>query len=189
MAQCICFRRRLGNAALHVVAWLGISHAHAAEPPKQSIAGSYEILICNGSCAAAGDPNVLVQGRLVLFPTILQQQELAQLHLSTRHMAGRTPNACFGLQKLPGRSYDGYAGIQKAGLTAWSLEGDELLFALYHSPDAGYKVTAERATNGFAGTGQSWGAGVAAPKGSTTDHVVLRRTGAANLSRCPRQKD
>lgn len=117
------------KAALHVVACLGISYAHAADLPEQSVAGSYEILICKGPCAAAGDKNVLVSGRLVLFPVNLQQPELARVHVS-RHMYGDKPNGCFGLKKLPGRSYVGYAGIEKAGTTAWSIEGDQLHFAL-----------------------------------------------------------
>jgi len=189
MAQGIWFRQRLGKAALHVVACLVISYAHAAELSEQFIAGSYEILICNGSCAAAGDQNVLVKGRLVLFPENMQQQELDQLRLSVRYMYGQTPNACFGLERLPDRNYHGYAGIRTAGLTVWSIENDELRFTLYRSADAGYRVTVQPATHGFAGTGQSWGAGVAAPKESTLDQVVVRRTGAANLDQCPRQQD
>jgi hypothetical protein len=99
------------------------------------------------------------------------------------------PNGCFKLEKLTGRNYKGYAGIDEVGLTGWTIEGAELHFALYHSPDAGYQVTAKRTTIGFDGTGQSWGAGVAAPVGATIDKVVLRRTGAADLSQCPRHAD
>lgn len=170
-------------AALHVVACLGISYAHAAGLPEQSVAGSYEILICKGSCPAAGDRDVWVKGRLVLFPANLRQPELARVHVSS-HMHG-IPNGCFGLKKLPGRSYVGYAGIEEAGTTEWSIEGDQLHFALYHSPDAGYRVTVQRTTTGFDGTGQSWGVGMGAPKDSTLDKVVLRRTGAADLRQCP----
>jgi hypothetical protein len=188
MAQCICCSQRLSKAALHIVAWLGISSAHAAEPADQSIAGAYEILICDGACATARDENALVKGVLVLFPTNLQPHELAREHLSGGHfMRGDLPNGCFGLEKVPGAVYDGYAGFEKVGLTAWSIEGDELRFALYHSPDAGYRVTVQRTTSGFAGSGKSLGAGVAALKGSTLDKVVLRRTGAASLSQCPRE--
>jgi hypothetical protein len=123
----------------------------------------------------------------MLFPTDFQQPELARLESSgLRPMRGEPPsNGCFGLEKLQGRNYKGYAGIDEAGLTGWSIEGDELHFALYHSADAGYKVAATRRTIGFDGTGRSWGAGVAAPVGATLDKVVLRRTGAADLSQCP----
>jgi hypothetical protein len=168
---------------------LGVSYACAAELPEKSIAGTYEILVCHGSCASADDKEVLVKGRLVLFATNLQQQELTRLQLRGRYMNGEMPNGCFALERLSGRDYRGYAGIDKAGLTAWSIEDARLRFSLYRSPDAGYKVTAKLATTGFAGMGRSWGAGVAAPKESTLDHVVLRRTGAAKLSQCPHGVD
>jgi hypothetical protein len=77
---------------------LGISDAQAAELLEQSIAGSYEILICKDSCAAAGDDDVLVKGRLVLFSTTSQQRELDRLHLSSHYLGEEMPNACFGLE-------------------------------------------------------------------------------------------
>lgn len=176
--------------------WLSLllllaAQAHAAELPEKSFAGTYEILICKDSCPANGEKDVIVKGRLVLFSTNFQQSELARLEASGLSPMRGEPasNACFELEKLPGRNYKGYAGIDKAGLTGWSIEGDELHFALFHSPDAGYRVTAKRTAFGFDGTGKSWGAGVAAPVGATLDTVVLRRTGAADLSQCPRHAD
>jgi hypothetical protein len=167
------------------------AHADAAELHEESIAGTYELLICKDSCPTAGDKDVLIKGRLVLFPTNFQPPELARLEsLGLSPMRGESPpNGCFGLEKLEGRKYQGYAGIDKAGLTSWSIQGHELLFALFRSPDAGYKVTAQRTTSGFDGSGRSWGAGVAAPQGATVDKVVLRRTRGADLSQCPRQAD
>jgi hypothetical protein len=143
-------------------------------------------LICKGQCAAS-EQNVVAKGEILLFAAGLNQQELAEHHLRGRFMSA-PPNGCFGLEKT-GRPYDGYAGIEEAGLTTWSTEGDKLRFALYHSPDAGYRVAMRRTATGFAGIGQSWGAGVAAPTGPALDQVVLRRTGAADLNRCPRAKD
>lgn len=166
-----------------------VCHAHAAELPEKSIAGTYEILICKDSCPAAGDKDVLVKGRLVLFPENFQPSELTRLSSLRRKLSStgyEAPNACFELEKLQGRDYKGYAGITKAGLTAWSSEGDELQFGLYRSADAIYRVTARRTTTGFDGKGESWGAGVAAaPDGATLDKVVLRRTGAADMGQCP----
>jgi hypothetical protein len=114
----------------------------------------------------------------------LQPAQRERLHLSGRFM-GAELNGCFELEKLPDRGYRGYAGIEKAGLTAWKIEGDELQFMLFRSPDAGYKVSVRSMKTGFAGTGQSWGAGVAAPPEPRTEKVVLRRTGAAEVSQCP----
>lgn len=189
MPQSTHFFRRLLEGALQFMSLLGVSYACAAELPEKSIAGTYEILICEGSCASAGDKEVLVKGRLVLFATSLQQQELTQLQLRGRFRNGEMPNGCFALERLSGRDYRGYAGIDKAGLTAWSIEDDRLRFSLHRSPDAGYKVTAKLVATGFAGAGRSWGAGAAEPEEPTLDHVVLRRTGVAKLSQCPRGAD
>jgi hypothetical protein len=178
----------LRTAAACFMALLGISYAQAAEVPAQSVAGTYEVLICTGSCASARDQDVVVKGRVVLFANSLRPQELARVHLPGRRMRGE-PNGCFALEKVPGRTYEGYAGIEDAELTSWSIGNDELTFTLFRSPDAGYKVAAHRAETGFTGTGRSWGAGVAAPKVTTPDRVVLRRTGAADLSQCPRGTD
>lgn len=184
MAQRISVRRDLCKAAVQVAACVGISFAHAAEPLEQSVAGSYDVLICKDSCPAAGDQGVLLKGRLVLFAAQLQPAERDRLRLS-RSFMGAELNGCFALEKLPDRGYKGYAGIDKAGLTSWSIEGDELHFLLYRSPDAGYRVIVRRTKIGFEGTGQSWGAGVAAPPERTSERVVLRRTGVAEVSRCP----
>jgi hypothetical protein len=184
MARRIRWRRDLCKAAVHVVACAGVSLAHAAEPLEKSVAGSYDVLICKDSCPASGDQGVLLKGRVVLFAASLQQTERDRLRLEDSFM-GPEVNGCFALEKLPDRGYKGYAGITKAGLTAWSIEGDELRFLLYRSPDAGYRVIVQRTKIGFEGTGQSWGAGVAAPPERTPEKVVLRRTGAAEVSRCP----
>lgn len=170
-----------------VAACLVVSSARAADLPP--VAGTYEISICRDACPATGDENVLVKGHLVLFPAQLNDGDLARLeaaHVSSSHV--QQPNGCFTLQKLPGRTYKGYAGIDEAGLTTWSIEGNELLFALYRSPDAGYKVTAQRSTTGFAGTGKSWGAGVAAPQAPGPEDVVARRIGDADMKHCEPQQ-
>src|SRR3954471_7169176 len=71
-----------------------ISAAFASEAasesglPEQSVAGSYDILICTGTCDATGDKNVQVTGKLVLFPATLQQQDLDREHLSGSFMGG-----------------------------------------------------------------------------------------------------
>ena len=96
MTQRICVRRHLCKAAVHVAAWLGISYAHAAELPAESIAGTYEILICKDSCPAAGDKDVLLKGHVVLFPKSLQQSELTRFDFpGMSRMLRPPPNGCF----------------------------------------------------------------------------------------------
>lgn len=170
------------KVALRLVACLAISQAQAIEPPEEPIAGTYEILICKDSCPASGDENVWVKGQVVLFPTSLEQGDLKRF--SSSRFSSTAPNGCYALQKLQEHGYLGYAGIDKTGVTAWSIEADGLHFALYRSPDAGYKVTAQRTKTGFDGEGKSWGAGVAAPVGAGLDKVVMRRIGVADLSHC-----
>lgn len=154
----------------------------------ESIAGTYEILICKDSCPARGDKGVLAKGRVVLFAQSLTPQEIEQVtaaNVST--LRSQHPNGCFGLEKKDS-TYHGYAGIEKAALTEWSIADVGLTFLLYRSADAGYRVTAQRNDRGnkrgFDGNGKSWGAGVAAPQDPSLDQIVLRRTGDAKLKTC-----
>jgi hypothetical protein len=162
--------------------------AHAADMSPESIAGTYEVLICKDACPSWGSKGVLAKGRLVLFAQRLTPQEIEQVTAANvSSMRTQRPNGCFGLEKKDS-SYQGYAGIEKAGLTEWSVGDVGLSFLLYRSPDAGYRVDAERRNESdkknFDGTGKSWGAGVAAPQEPSLDKVVLRRTGAASLKTC-----
>jgi len=173
-------------AAPAVAACLVVCLADATDPAP--VAGTYVISICKGSCPGTGDENVLIKGHLVLFPTQLTDRDVARLEsLDVSSSFVDQPNGCFTLEKLPGRTYKGYAGIDAEGLTNWSIENDELTFALYRSPDAGYRVTAQRSTTGFAGKGRSWGVGVAAPTATGPEDVVARRIGDADMKHCEPQ--
>jgi hypothetical protein len=173
------------KVALHIMACLAISQAQAVEQPQASIAGTYEILICKDSCPASGDENVWVKGHLVLFPVSLEQGDLKRFSSSRFYRTqGQAANGCYALERLQENAYLGYAGINKTGVTAWSIKDDGLHFDLYRSADAGYKVTAQRTEQGFDGEGKSWGAGVAAPVGLGPDKIVMRRIGVADLSHC-----
>lgn len=162
---------------------------HAADMSPESIAGTYDVLICKDSCPSLGSKGVLARGRLVLFAQGLTAQEVEQMtaaNVPTLRSA-KAPNGCFALEKKDS-SYQGYAGIDKVGLTQWSIGDLGLTFHLYRSPDAGYRVDARRKNESdkknFDGTGKSWGAGVAAPQDSTLDKVVLKRTSDASLKAC-----
>jgi hypothetical protein len=173
------------KVALNLMACLAISQAQAVEPPEPSIAGTYEILICKDSCSAGGDENVWVKGRVVLFPTSLEQSDLKRFSSSRFYRTpGQAANGCYALARLQENVYRGYAGIDKSGVTAWSIKDDVLHVDLYRSPDAGYRVTAQRTEQGFEGEGKSWGVGVAAPVGLGPDKIVMRRIGVADLSHC-----
>ena len=164
---------------------LVLSSSQAAEHLPTTPAGTYEIRICKTACSASDEESVLIKGYVVLFATSLEKHELARFpSTSLRYLSDKSPNACFALQKIPGRAYTGYAGIQSLGLTVWSVTGDELKLMLMRSADAGYRVSVRSTATGFEGEGTSWGAGVAAPPELGPDAIVLRRIGESDIRRC-----
>ena len=148
-----------------------------------TIAGTYDILVCKGPCSFERQAKVIIKGRLILFATALAKADLQRFDENRfSHLHGEAINGCFTLDTLGATS--SYAGIEKIGLTSWSKEDGHYRFSLYHSPDAGYEVTVKPTRLGLAGTGTSWGAGAAAPDSPSTEIVIARRTGGADISRC-----
>ena len=177
-------QRQMKAAAAMSIGLLMLSPLHAAEKDIETPAGSYEVRICKTACLATSDEGLLVKGHLVLFPGSIEKHDLDRLRsLDFRRERDAAPNACFVLEKMAA-SYAGYAGIDKSGLAAWSVTGDELIFDLMRSPDAGYRVSVRATTKGFEGTGRSWGVGVAAPRERGPEYVMLRRTGESDIRKC-----
>jgi len=148
-----------------------------------TIAGTYDILICHGSCSFDKQTNAITKGRIVLFASKLKQVELQRFDENRfRHLHREAINGCFTLEPAgePSRG----AGTDNIGLTSWSGQGSQYRFSLFHSPDAGYEVSVKRTKTGLAGTGSSWGVGVAAPRFPSKETVIARRTGNADLSKC-----
>ena len=147
------------------------------------IAGTYDVLICNGACSFDKQTNAILTGRMVLFANNLEEADLQRFDENRlRHHHGEAINGCFTLDTVGKPSSD--VGIEKIGLTSWSEQGGRYRFSLFHSPDAGYAVSVQRTKTGLAGTGSSWGVGVAAPEHPSTEVVIARRTGGANISHC-----
>jgi len=150
---------------------------------SEHIAGTYDILICNGTCSFEKQSNAIIKGRIVLFANNLEEADLQRFDENRlRHHHGDVINGCFTLDIVSKTS--SYAGIEKIGLTSWSEQGGQYRFSIFHSPDAGYEVSVKRTKTGSAGTGSSWGAGVAAPDLPSTEIVIARRTGGADISHC-----
>jgi hypothetical protein len=146
-------------------------------------AGTYDILVCDGSCSFRDATNVIVKGQIVLFEKPLETSDLQRFDESRfSHHFGEAINGCFTLETL--RKSSIYAGGENIGVTSWSEQAGHLRFSLYHSPDAGYSVTVERTGSGLTGSGSSWGAGIAAPEHPSKEIVIARRTGAARISNC-----
>jgi len=156
----------------------------SAGSPGDAVAGTYDILICKGTCSFSELANVIVKGRLVLFADKLEKVDLNRFDENrlSHHYPGEPINGCFSLQTVAANST--YAGLEKIGLTSWTLQDNQYLFSLGRSVDAGYQASVARTMIGLDGTGSSWGAGVAAPKNPGKEIVVARRTGDANISNC-----
>ena len=159
------------------------------EGPAISPSGTYDILICKGSCRFNSSENVLVRGLLVLEAQSFQPPDLPavpDLNRGPRDLflrrAGAT-NACFVLETLERNRT--YAGLIPVGFTQWWSEANTVSVELYASPDAGHNVTVTLTAEGFQGTGSSRGAGGGAPPNWwQPDVVVGRRAGPSNRSIC-----
>jgi len=173
-------------AALLLIVGCVARPVDALEAAPLLVSGTYKILICKKLCSATDKENVVVEGDLVLFAEKLEQKNFDRFDRNrfNHHRPGEAINGCFTLRTLvKGQTY---AGIEEIGLTSWSPHEDKLTFALFHSPDAGYEVEVKHTSEGFAGTGVSWGAGASAPSDDERgpDIVIARRTGDAALTRC-----
>lgn len=144
------------------------------------IAGTYELIICKGTCSFSDSRNVFATVVVVLFEDVMAQEDVERIDPSYH---SDPPNTCFVIKRKV--NAQSYAGIKDKGVSPWLLRGDAIEFDLFHSPDAGYAVEIERRGNLLTGTGRSWGAGMGAPPPEyTPDIVVGRRVGPPNVSSC-----
>lgn len=179
-------RNGIVAATLYVTgAGLSCIHAEALSPPLAP--GVYDILICNGSCAFGSDKNVVVHGQIALLPSPLDRADIERLdpdYYPTR--SHEVPNACFVLERLPGRTYLGFAGMDRFGVTGWLIEKGTLRFALAHTPDAGYEAAVQLSPVGFEGEGRSWGGAVVNTSDGPepADKLIARRVGASDANTC-----
>lgn len=142
------------------------SQAAIAQPSPTVHPGTYALRLCRVTCDAHYPQNTIRTGWIVLdsapldmvaFPdSVRRGLELGYLMQVERGPA----NGCFVLHSKR-TDPPTYAGT--AGLLHWETgHGDSVTFQLYQSPDASHEVQVAPTTTGFAGTGHSWGAGVAA---------------------------
>ena len=174
----------LGSAVLFVLATATTVNPASAEATHESPAGTYEILICKGTCSFTERANVVVQGVLVWMPDSLAATEVRDLRthgFERVHYSDEKPNACFALHTVvKDRTY---AGLVRTGITSWSLEGSKLRIGFYSSPDAGYVATIRFIGEHLEGDGDSWGGAEDEPH-LGRDVVVGRRVGAAFPMKC-----
>jgi hypothetical protein len=170
---------------------IGSVCASAGHPSSEgAVGGTYEILICNSTCAA--DSSAIVRGRLVIADHAVPLTEvppaaLAYFRSQTRLLMtladlDQAPNACFVLERNP--AFRGFAGLTPVGLTRWeATTGDTISVAIDQSPDAGYVVSVVARDGTLSGRGSSWAAGPES-RASAGDEIRGRRIGPADFEPC-----
>jgi hypothetical protein len=178
----------LGFGVACVPAASGLTQVPAVRTP----AGTYQVSICEGVCAADGS-NLLATGMLVLSPqtfTLERLSEAGQRHLRQRNPwllvalreSDREPNACFALERRPGAST--FAGITPAGITDWRSSEHGIAVRLWVSPDAGY--VAELSPDGPSLVGSAFTWGMDGGYEQTTETVTATYIAPPDLDRCLR---
>lgn len=149
--------------------------ARAAENKNRAVAGTYDLLICKGTCSFTERRNVLRTAVIVLFDRAMRRDDVARIDSTYLDFRYDKAKACYVLS---------YPNRQASGVTAWMLDKHTLSFTLMHSPDSWYTVRVERKGDMLSGVGNVWSAGVAPPPDFVPDTIVGRRRGPADISLC-----
>jgi len=146
--------------------------AQSAVGKDRGVAGTYELLICKGSCSAGG--KVLGTGVIVLFEHAMKPKDVARLDppYDFRH---EKANACYAVT---------YPVSKASGATIYSLDRDTVSFVLMRSKDSWYSVRVERKGDVLSGVGNFWSAGVAPPPGFVEDMLIGKRLGPPDIAAC-----
>lgn len=173
------------------VACVPAASTFAQVPAAHTPAGTYQVSICEGVCAADGS-NLLVTGFLVLEPqafTLERLSEAGQRHLQkdpwllvALSETGREPNACFALESRPGTS--SIAGSMPASITDWHSSESGIAVRLWVSPDAGYVAELRPDGPDLRGSGFAWF--METEYHQTTETITAAYVGPPDLDRCLR---
>ena len=178
--------RGLTRIGLLALSALISNSAHAELYFAAAIAANYDVLVCQSEdCSFEHPESADYSGTLMLFAEPLDPTRLALPDKRTyvpASLGGAGANACFVLtHQGKGANY-----IWSRGLTTWGGEGAEIYLNLGSGVDAGYSAKVTQANgDGLAGTGSSWGAGVAEPDDKRLQTIIARRRGKSDLSACP----
>jgi hypothetical protein len=160
-----------GLRVLCVIAVLA-GAAQSVESKDRGVAGTYELLICKGSCSVSG--NVLGTGVIVLFEHAMKRKDVARLDPSYDFRQEK-PNACYAVT---------YPVPQASGATIYSLDRETVSFVLMRSKDSWYSVRLERKGDVLSGVGNFWSAGIAPPPGFVADTLIGKRRGPPDITAC-----
>jgi hypothetical protein len=148
---------------------------------QASIAGTYEIIVCSGSCSFASHANAFARGLLVLQNGPLPQASVARIGRLRADRGGEITNACFSGVKF--RESQSYVFNTRHGAMTWERQDRTIRFSLYRSADAGYSVELQSNGHELSGAGRSWIVFEPPPQ-LPTDVVVARRIGPPHLAAC-----
>ena len=148
----------------------------SAGSPGDAVAGTYDILICKGTCSFSELANVIVKGRLVLFADKLEKVDLNRFDENrlSHHYPGDSIYGCFSLQTVAANST--YAGLEKIGLTSWTLQDNQYLFSLGRSVDAGYQASVARTIVGATAVSAIRALAIEEPSGSSVTRAAAPTT-------------
>ena len=155
----------------------------ASDVNKDSaVTGTYEFIICKGTCSFSDRGNVFATAVVVFFDGVINRKDKERIDPYS-HYDPSDVRACYMVDvKAHAQSY---LGINKFGVSPWNLNGKTLQFDLFHGIDAGYVVEVDRTGDVFTGIGISQGAGMGAPPPEyVPDTVVGRRLGSPKISAC-----
>ena len=149
----------------------------------EDISGTYELLLCKQACSFDAPSTASARGTVVIFDRAMAPWEIDRVDPHYVGSVDERLRGCFAATKVIGERTSA-AGYEK-GLVAVAKPGDALQFTLYRSPGRGYSVVLTKVGDGFSGTGAAAAAGTTAHEDST-DAVVARRVGPADISHCTR---
>ena len=146
-----------------------------------TIAGSYGIVVSQGSASDPSQPPPKFQGSLILLSENLSDDTVSALGWNAyglKAIEGR-PNGCFAL--CTDRSWDGKllpAPQAERELIHWSVsKHGEITFTFFRSSDWEYAATLTANDAGLVGTAHDGGR-------RTPDDVTARRKGEASVASC-----
>ncbi|HST57459.1 MAG TPA: hypothetical protein VLK84_02150 [Longimicrobium sp.] len=190
--------KTIGRSARLLVLGGGVACVPAASaftqvPAADTPAGTYQVSICEGVCAADG-ANLLVTGIMVLTPqtfTLARLSEAGQRHLrqsdpwmlvALREL-DREPNACFALETYPAAA-SSFASSMPTSITNWRSSEHRFAVLLWVSPDAGYEAVLRPDGPDLRGSGFVWGMG--GRYREINEMVTATYVGPPDLDRCLR---
>jgi len=175
--------------------WSGTLHGQVPLPGRTiRVAGTYEVLICTGSCAGVPPELAQARGVLVLEDTTYHLDELPEsvrtyLHENVPYLtqidARGMPNACFVLERNTSVRPTTWAGIQPVGFTRWARDrpSDTISVVLFRGSDVLYTAWFRLHADVLRGKSVVWDA-TSDGDPRPPEAIVGRRLGPPNRERC-----